>query len=245
MFPIRDVNPTRVFPVVTLAVIAVNVLVYFLWQPHGGGEEVEFLYERAAIACELTTREPLTIGEIEFEQCVGGGGRGPEVFPEKRVTVAAFVSMFLHGGLLHLLGNMWFLWIFGNNVEEAYGRLKYLAMYLLAGAAATALFVAKNPDNTTPLIGASGAIAGVLGSYVVLFPRHLVISIVFFFLLPIPALVFLGFWFLGQFAINDPGVAWEAHVAGFVFGMAVTALFRSPLSARVRALHGGRMRWAD
>ena len=115
MFPIRDLNPTRVTPLVTLAVIAANMLVFLLWQPQGDGGE-EFLYRRAAIACELTTGEPLTNTEIISGEC-SEVSDGRVIFPEKQVMLSGIVSMFLHGGLLHLLGNMWFLWIFGNNVD--------------------------------------------------------------------------------------------------------------------------------
>jgi membrane associated rhomboid family serine protease len=137
--------------------------------------------------------------------------------------------MFLHGNLLHLAGNMWFLWIFGNNVEEAYGWLGYVAMYLVAGLAGTAAFVLLRPDDVTPLIGASGAIAGVLGAYFVLYPRHLVVAVVFFYLVPVPAMIFLGLWFLGQFLVTDLGVAWEAHAGGFAFGALVSLPFRAML----------------
>ena len=150
MFPLRDLNPTRTRPVVTIALIAVNVVIWLLWQPRGGGlEEIEFLLANAAVACELTTGDPLTFAEFNRGVCLDGSN-GFEIFPEKRIYASAVVSMFLHGGLLHLLGNMWFLWIFGNNIEEAYGRAGYLAMYLVAGVAATAAFVVLNANATVP-----------------------------------------------------------------------------------------------
>jgi membrane associated rhomboid family serine protease len=132
---------------------------------------------------------------------------------------------------------MWFLWIFGNNVEEAYGTFGYLALYIIAGLAATFAFVFVNPNATVPLVGASGAIAGVLGAYAVLFPRHRVLSLVFVIFVPVPALFFLGVWFVTQFAISDATTAWEAHVAGFVVGVVVTLPLRNRLLGRVRALH--------
>jgi membrane associated rhomboid family serine protease len=238
VFPIRDLNPTRLFPIVTLALIAANVAVFLLWQPASGTEnEVRFLYENAAIACEVTTNQPLSAFEIQSGRCVEGSN-DDVIFPDKQVRASVLVSMFLHGGPLHLLGNMWFLWLFGNNVEEAYGRLRYLATYIAAGIAATLAFVLLRPHETTPLVGASGAIAGVLGAYLVLFPNRWVISLVFITLLPVPAALFLGLWFVLQFAVPEAGVAWEAHVAGFIFGAALTALFRAPLLGRVRRLHG-------
>ena len=239
MFPLRDLNPTRTQPVVTIALIAVNIAIWLLWQPRGGGfEEFEFLLANAAVACELTTGDPLTVREINLDFC-SDGATGVEIFPEKRVYAAAVVSMFLHGGLLHLLGNMWFLWIFGNNIEEAYGRVGYLTMYLAAGVAATAAFVVFNANTTVPLVGASGAIAGVLGAYLVLHPMRPVLSLIVIAVLPVPAAIFLGLWFVTQFqfAGAETGVAWEAHVFGFLFGVALTLLLRSPLNGRLRELH--------
>ncbi|RPI20297.1 MAG: rhomboid family intramembrane serine protease, partial [Actinobacteria bacterium] len=159
------------------------------------------------------------------------------VFPAKNVYLAAFTSMFLHGGIFHLLGNMWFLWIFGNNVEEAFGRVGYLALYLVAGLAATGGFVLGNGDSTIPLVGASGAIAGVLGAYAVLFPQHRVMSLLFVVFLPIPSVIFLAFWFFSQFLVADATVAWEAHVVGFLFGIAVATLLRGPLLGRLARIH--------
>ena len=236
MFPIRDVNPTRITPYITVGLIAVNVLVFFLWQPQADDTvaSTEFLYEHAAVACELTTGEPISAQEVRTDVCVEGGR---PIFPDKNVWIAAVVSMFLHGGLFHLLGNMWFLWIFGNNVEEAYGSFGYLALYAVAGLAATFAFVFVNPNATVPLVGASGAIAGVLGAYAVLFPLHRVLSLVFVFFVPVPALFFLGVWFILQFGISDVTTAWEAHVAGFVVGVLVTLPLRNRLLGRVGALH--------
>jgi membrane associated rhomboid family serine protease len=223
-------------PIITVALIAVNVAVFFFWQPQDDLEtQTDFLYENAAVACELTTGEPLTEEEIVLDRCEDDAG--DPVFPEKSVWLAAVVSMFLHGGLGHLLSNMWFLWIFGNNVEEAFGTGGYILMYLAAGAAATAAFVYANPEATVPMIGASGAIAGVLGSYLVLFPTHRVLTIFIFMFVHVPAGAYLALWFLLQFAYQEPGVAWEAHVGGFIFGVLLTLPLRSVLLTRLQRLH--------
>ncbi len=236
MFPIRDLNPTRITPLATVAIIAVNLAVFFLWQPQSPDAEVEsFAYENAAIACELTTGQALSLDEITTEQCRDAAE--PARFPDKNVQLAALVSMFLHAGVFHLLGNMWFLWIFGNNVEEAFGTIPYVALYLVTGLIATASFVLANPDSTIPLVGASGAIAGVLGSYLVLFPTHRVLSLLGFIFVPIPAIIFLGIWFVSQFGIPSEAVAWEAHVGGFVAGAVLTLPFRPLLLRRVTRLH--------
>lgn len=234
MFPIRDVNPTRIRPLVTLAVVAANVIVFFLIQPQESPAADEFAYRNAAIACEITTGEPLDFAEIRGDLCVK---RALDVqpFPEKQVHLAVLVSMFLHAGLAHIAFNMWSLWIFGNNVEEAFGHLGYGAFYLASGIAATVGFVVANPDTTVPLVGASGAIAGVMGAYLVLFPRHRVLTLVFFYVVAIPAVTFLGLWFLSQFLLagEESGIAWEAHVAGFAFGVLAALLLRRRLLTRV------------
>ena len=236
MFPLRDLNPTRIFPIVTLALIALNVAIFFLWQPHDTlDNETEFLLENAAIACELTTGDPLSQVEFDRNQC--SDEPATSMFPGKNVWLAAAVSMFLHGGIWHLLSNMWFLWIFGNNVEEAYGTGGYLLMYLVAGVGATATFVLANMNATVPMIGASGAIAGVLGAYLVLFPTHRVLTVFIFFFVHVPAGAYLVLWILLQFLYQEPGVAWEAHVGGFVVGLVLTLLLRPVLLGRVRRLH--------
>ena len=243
MFPLRDLNPTRIVPVLTITLILVNVAVFFFWQPRDNlAEEIDFLYERAAIACELTTGDPLS--EVEFLASVDeataevcSDAPAAAVFPDKNIWLAALVSMFLHGGIGHLLSNMWFLWIFGNNVEEAFGFGGYALLYLISGAAATATFVFANAESTVPVIGASGAIAGVLGAYLVLFPTHRVLTLFLFFFVQVPAGAYLALWLLLQFAYQEPGVAWEAHVGGFIVGAVLTVPFRSLLLDRVRRLH--------
>jgi membrane associated rhomboid family serine protease len=138
-------------------------------------------------------------------------------------------SMFLHGGLAHLLGNMWFLWIFGDNVEDAMGPVRFAVFYLLCGLLATATHVAADPHSQIPMVGASGAIAGVLGAYLVLYPRHRIVSLVFLFvfvsMVHLPAWLWLGFWFVMQFFTESGQVAWLAHVGGFLAGLALLHLF--------------------
>lgn len=229
MLPIRDDNPTHRSAVVTALLLAASVWVFFGLQPRGEAESVEFLYERAAIACEIVTLDPLSVPEIQRGRC--SGADEIPVFPEKRIGLSILMSLFLHANLAHLFGNMWIFWIFGNNIEDHLGHARYLLFYLASGIAATATFVILNPGATVPLIGASGAIAGVMGAYLILFPGTPITSIVppFFFLpFRVPAWIFLGLWLFGQFAISsDAGaVAWEAHVGGFVAGAAYAAVRR-------------------
>ena len=244
MIPIRDINPSLRTPVVTFLLLAASVAVFFLVQPADPAEELDFLYRQAAIACELATGEPLSFDEVAGQDCTDGGA-APR-YPGKSIAVSVVVSMFLHGGLAHLIANMWSLFLFGNNVEDAYGRIGYLILYLVSGVVATLGFVMLNPETTVPLVGASGAIAGVMGAYLVLFPGARVLSVfplLFFLPFTIPAGWFLLFWFAGQFAFTvvDTGIAWEAHVAGFLFGMLVTLVGRGPLLRRIARLERRRL----
>ena len=238
MIPIRDLNPGIRRPVVSLLLIASVVAVYFLVQPAEPVDEYEFLVRQAAIGCEISTNEAVSLEEIRSEQCVAGDGN--PVFPEKSLHLSVLFSIFLHGGLAHLIGNVWSLWLFGNNVEDAYGRGGFLLLYLLSGAVATFGFVALNPDSTAPLVGASGAIAGVMGAYFVLFPGARVLSIILPIFIPfrMPAALFLLLWLGAQFLLagSASGIAWEAHVAGFLFGMVVTMVFRRGLTSRLADL---------
>ncbi len=223
MFPLGDRNPTETFPAVTLTLIALNVAAYFLFQ-HGtlslgdpsSNEYLCNLGEYAAVPREYT--------HPAFE--LGSCGGTP---PSRWIT--PFTAMFMHGGLVHLGGNMLFLYVFGNNIEDALGRARFVVFYLLGGLAALALQVAVDPGSQVPTIGASGAIAAVLGGYLLLYPRARVWTFIGFIVLPIPALVVLGFWFVQQIAFGylgflDPGagdaggVAYFAHIGGFVFGLA-------------------------
>jgi membrane associated rhomboid family serine protease len=227
MLPLRDNVPTRSLPFVTLALILANCLVW-IWELGGAGLEahvVKYAYYPCAVA----------------DSCVA-----PATFREVSPLEGAFTSMFMHGSWEHILGNMLFLWIFGNNVEDAMGRLRYLAFYVLGGLAATALqtvvtlWIAGPTGESVPNIGASGAIAAVLGAYIVLLPRASVLTFVFFFVVPIPAIAFLGIWFVmqvyfGGLGVAHPtggeGVAFFAHVGGFVFGFLFVRAFavRRPL----------------
>ncbi len=253
MLPLRDDNPTRRFPVVTVLLIVINIGVYFGVQPQQGeqaqvrvGEirvqvpaDLAFNLENAAVPCEVVQGRPLSVQEIEEtfgdgdgEACAdsGPGARGPSLFPDKSVLLAVLASMFLHGGLLHLGGNMLFLWIFGNNIEDHLGPLRYILFYVAAGVIATVAHIAVQPDSTVPVVGASGAIAGVMGAYLVWFPNTPILTLFFFFILlfrRISAKWLLGFWLVSQFFVNpNSGVAWVAHVGGFVFGALIGLLVR-------------------
>jgi membrane associated rhomboid family serine protease len=228
VIPLHDNNPTQRRAVITLLLIAINVVVFAFIQDRGNGE-AEFVYENAAVPCELTQGRPIDLGELQR-----GGECGDETFgqpfPDKNVWLSVLFSMFLHGSWLHLIGNMWFLWIFGNNVEDYLGKIGFVLFYLVAGVVATAAHVLYEPNSTTAVVGASGAIAGVMGMYLVFWPRARIMSFVpffFIFLLPLPAFLVLVGWFLLQFVTGgDTGVAWVAHVGGFIFGAVVGLLLK-------------------
>ena len=248
MFPLRDNLPTDRLPIVTIALIALNVIAYLFLQPKSG---IDFtgnslnqneLFKYAAIPYELSHPgqhcELVQAGRAV--QCSSGGSGYGEP-----TALTVLTSMFSHGGLLHLGGNMLFLWIFGNNVEDAMGRVRYLGFYIAGGVAALALQTAVGPNEVVPTLGASGAIAGVLGGYLRLYPRArvltLVVLVVFFTFIEIPAVFFLFIWFgqqalFGALDLTNPtggggGVAYFAHIGGFAFGLLAATLLATRRSA--------------
>jgi rhomboid family protein len=241
VLPFHDDNPVRSPPIVTWLIIAACIGVYLFWQPSPFSEtvaDVEFNVANAAIPCEVVEGRPLDVNEAiatfnqgDTEACDIDGGRSAPYDPDKNVWLAVVTSMFLHGGLLHIGGNLLFLWVFGNNVEDAFGKVGYALFYLVGGVVATLTHVVLNLDSTVPLVGASGAIAAVMGAYFVLYPRARVRTAVFvllIFIVNLQARIVLGFWFILQF-FTDPneGVAWAAHVGGFIFGVIVGLIVRA------------------
>jgi membrane associated rhomboid family serine protease len=230
VLPLKDNVPTRTFPVVTLGLIAANTIAW-IWQSRSGVDKEVLHYGYYPCTVHGPCVEPASlVPHIPFYE-------------------GAFTSMFLHASWFHLGGNMLFLWIFGNNVEDALGRLRFLVWYLVAGLAAVAtqtivtLWFSSPQGASIPNVGASGAIAGVLGAYIVLLPQAKVLTVFVFILREVPAIVFLGIWFLfqlwdGGFAILHPqeggNIAFFAHIGGFVFGLTTVLLVavRRPLQPR-------------
>ena len=221
MIPLRDIIPSRTTPVVTIALIAINILV--------------FLYE-------------LSLGRAVNAFTLYYG-----LVPAAFSWVAVFTSMFLHGGFMHVGGNMLYLWIFGDNVEDRMGHGRFLVFYLLCGVAAALAQTITVPDSVVPMVGASGAIAGVMGAYFVLYPRSRIVTLIpiffFFHVIEVPAIFFLGVWFVMQFLSGvgsivaslsggpSGGIAFWAHVAGFVAGVSGVIVFRRPERQRVEWWH--------
>jgi membrane associated rhomboid family serine protease len=243
MFPYRDENETQRAAIVTVTIIGLNVLMWIAVQ--GAGSTVAL----AKSVCELG----LIPGELTGSLSPGtrfpvGEGLVCVTDPGRQVS-HLFTSMFMHGSWLHLLGNMWFLWIFGNNVEDSMGRLRFIFFYLLTGLTAAAGQIVTSPGSAIPMVGASGAISGVMGAYLMLYPRVRVFAIVplgfFVTSLALPAWVMLGYWFLIQFVSglvsfggDVGGVAFWAHIGGFVAGVVLVKLFaRSDYVSAHRAHH--------
>jgi membrane associated rhomboid family serine protease len=247
MFPLRDDNPHFLTPVVTYALIAANALSWMLLQ--GFGSEPSL----SSSICRLG----LIPGELL--QSVAAGTRfqvGPDsvcVLGDTSSWYTGLTSMFLHGGWFHLIGNMWFLWIFGNNVEDSMGHARFLVFYLLCGLAAAAAQTATDPQSVIPMVGASGAIGGIMGAYVLLYPRvhvHMLIFLgLFVTTIAVPAVFMLGYWFAVQLlsgwtsiGAEGGGVAFWAHVGGFVAGAVLVLLFRDPRLLERHPYYGWRRR---
>jgi membrane associated rhomboid family serine protease len=240
MFPYRDDNPTLATPIVTLFLIGVNVVIWVVVQ--GMGAEPRL----SRSVCELGLIPGEFLGLLPDGYTLPMSRSTVCVMTGERSWVTPLSSMFLHGGWFHLIGNMWFLWVFGNNVEDSMGHARYLFFYLLCGVAAAATQTLVNPSSAIPMVGASGAISGVMGAYVVLYPKvrvhMLVILGIFITRIVVPAYLMLGYWFLlqlvgGGLAQGEGGVAFWAHAGGFVAGALLIAIFRNPeLVAKHRAL---------
>ena len=217
MIPLRDNIRSKNYPVINTAIIAVNILVFFIEQAQGQ-ELNRFIYTYGLVPARYTV--PSIAAHFTS---------GQQVF-----SFLAF--MFLHGGFLHLLGNMWSLYIFGDNVEDTLGHLRYILFYLLCGFASGASHLVLNWNSEMPTIGASGAIAGVMGAYMILYPKSRILTLIpiflFFPIIEVPAVFFLGIWFIFQFlsaagSAGQGGIAWWAHIGGFIFGIIFLKMLQS------------------
>lgn len=242
LIPIRDINPTRSFPAVTLLVIGVNVVIFFA-VAQGLSISERTAFEYGAIPCDVLSRCPRLSAQLD------------QTFGARPSIVNIFTSMFMHADVFHVGFNMLFLWVFGNNVEDRLGKMRFVFFYLACGIAAALAHILVNPSSAIPTIGASGAVSGILGAYVILWPAATIISLVpvfiFFFSVRTPAWLMVGLWFVvqllgsaagfGRPGVDGGGVAYLAHVGGFVAGL----LLIIPLGGRrkqARDLPGG---WAS
>ena len=222
MFPLRDENPTTLSPLSTLGVIAACSAVWVFLQGAGMSEETYYssICNLGVIPAELTGSFNMSTQE---GPCPTGGIGWP----------ALFTSMFSHGSWMHLIGNMWFLWIFGNNIEDAMGHMRFMAFFILTGLIADGAHIFLSPDSSIPTVGASGAISGIMGAYFILYPKARIETFVFYHVMPIPAWAFLGIWMGMQFlGLGAPetgdggGIAYAAHLGGLFAGLGLVFLFR-------------------
>ncbi|MCK5307634.1 MAG: rhomboid family intramembrane serine protease [Zetaproteobacteria bacterium] len=213
MIPLKDDIPRSTFPFITIAIILINIIVFVYQLSIGDWGERLFIVRAGAIPYEISHLRDL---------------HPPNLVP---IPFTIFTALFIHGGIAHLAGNMIYLWIFGDNIEDKLGHLRFLLFYLIAGMIATLAHVLLAPASHTPMIGASGAIAGILGAYLILFPRATVSTLIFLFIfidiVKIPALVFLVLWFAFQLMSSGHGgnIAWYAHIGGFIAGVILIKLF--------------------
>jgi membrane associated rhomboid family serine protease len=219
LLPLKDDNPTSSFPFVTIAIILANGLIFSHQIRLDFAESQRFIFQWGAIPYQITHGEVL------------------HVAPGIPLPLTLFSSMFLHGGFLHLFGNMLYLWIFGNNIEDTLGHFRFFLFYLVCGLFAAAVQIFSAPDLTVPMIGASGAIAGILGAYLLLFPGARVLTLIFIIifikLIRIPAIIILGFWFFIQLlgvGTATSNIAFFAHIGGFLAGLILVKLFQPRLS---------------
>lgn len=233
MFPIRDDNPHFLTPYATLAIVGLNVIAWIIVQGLGA----EPAMSRSICLMGLLPGELLQSASVN-----SGFPIGPDLYcmvTDQAAWLTVITHMFLHGSWMHIIGNMWFLWIFGNNVEDSMGHIRFIFFYLLCGLAAAGLQIATDPSSIVPMVGASGAIGGVMGAYILLYPRvtvHLLIIFGFFITtIAVPAVWMLGYWFLVQLlggfssiGASGGGVAFWAHVGGFVAGIILIYVFRKP-----------------
>ncbi len=248
MFPLHDDNPTEIFPVVTVLLLGLTGAAW--WFLQGGGLSTPAMVGSVcafgAIPAEVIAWWGAVAGGPDGGFGAPGGpsgamapGDGGPCRLGGLTWQALFTSMFMHGGWMHLIGNLWFLWIFGNNVEDSMGHLRFVVFYLLTGLAAAMAHIWTDPSSTVPMVGASGAISGVMGAYVVLYPRARIDTLFWFLffirVVPLPAWVMLGYWMLIQFAGSAAtavggggGVAYGAHIGGFVAGVVLIFVFRNP-----------------
>jgi membrane associated rhomboid family serine protease len=220
VFPLRDHNPTEIVPIFTVLIALLTIVVWWVLQGAGLSEEV--LYNSVCVLGVVPT------------DVTGVAASGSAVCDVESLGAASLVtSMFLHGSWGHLIGNIWFLWVFGNNIEDSMGHLRFAGFYLLTGLAAAVVQIVMVPGSTVPMVGASGAISGIMGAYLILYPGIRIDTWIGFWIIQVPAWMMLGYWMLLQLtgvlgpAAVGGGVAYGAHLGGFVAGLLLTPLFRN------------------
>ena len=221
MIPISDINPAKNSPVISRIFMFITIGVFLLVQPKNQIDLINFFYQYSAIPCELITFSPLSESQFYSNDCLNN--TTAPIFQNKNLVLSIVFANFFHANFIHILGNLWSFWIFGNNVEDKLGKVRFTIFIIFIGFLSIAVHIYLNQNSLTPIVGASGIVSGLMGAYVYMFPNaRLLVLVPFGFLFPttIKAKFFMIFWFLSQIliSITDQNISWEAHVGGFVFG---------------------------
>ena len=229
MIPISDINPARNSPIISRIFIFATVAVFILIQPKNEIELINFFYEYSAIPCELLNLSPLSESQFYNNDCFYK--QNIVIFPNKNLIYSVVFANFFHANFIHILGNLWSFWIFGNNVEDKLGKIKFSIFLLLIAFLSIGVHTIINFDSLIPVVGASGIVSGIMGAYVYLFPNaKLLVLVPFGILFPttIKARTFMYFWFISQIfiAIGSSNISWEAHIGGFILGYLIIKLSR-------------------
>ena len=221
MIPISDINPARNVPVVSRIFIILSSLTFLFLQPKNNIDLLNYFYKYAAIPCELINNLPISANQFYNNNC----SLEPDIviFPDKNILLSIFISLFLHANFLHILGNLWSFWIFGNNVEDKLGKIRFILFLIVSGVISIVGHSFLNVGNLNPIVGASGIVSALMGAYLYLFPNAKLLVLVpfgVFFPTTIKAKYFMIFWLISQFiiAIQSNNISWEAHISGFLFG---------------------------
>ena len=228
MIPISDINPAKSNPIISRIFIIASIIVYVLIQPKNPSELFNFFYEFAAIPCEIFNNKPLSIDQYYNNDC--SALTSNIVFENKNIFLCLILSNIFHANFIHILGNLWSFWIFGNNIEDVLGRARFIIFLFMTGLFSMFAHVILNFNDINPIVGASGIVSALMGAYVYLFPNaQLLVLVPFGFLFPttIRAKFFMIFWFFSQIviALQNNNISWEAHIGGFLIGYLVLRIF--------------------
>ena len=230
MIPISDINPAKNTPVISRIFMFAAIGVFLLIQPNNQTELFNFFYQYSAIPCELVNFSP--ISEVQFYENNCFSNQSQSIFPKKNLLLSIVFANFFHANFIHILGNLWSFWIFGNNVEDKLGKTRYTFFLIFIGIISISVHAFLNQDSLIPIVGASGIVSGLMGAYVFMFPNaKLLVLVPFGFIFPttIKAKFFMIFWFISQIliSISDQNISWEAHVGGFIFGYLLLRIFNN------------------
>ena len=228
MIPISDINPPKNNPVISRIFIFLSILVYVLIQPRNPNELFNFFYEFAAIPCEVFKNQPLSLDQYYNNECTLKSSN--IVFENKNIFLSLLFSNMFHANFVHILGNLWSFWIFGNNIEDKLGKIRFIIFLIFTGLASMFSHIILNAFDINPIVGASGIVSALMGAYLYLFPNaQLLVLVPFGFLFPttIKAKFFMIFWFISQIliALQNTNISWEAHIGGFIVGYLILKVF--------------------